>query len=279
MRTRKPADPLDQLIGRNIRFHRKSGRRSLTEVGQKLGVTYQQIQKYENGTNRVPGSRLVHIARILDVPVEALLGEDADHMGKKAPDGPCARQAARLTRAIAGCTAVKFDCRAGRRAGARSRKSWPRPGSPVRRRRPRVCGTGSGFAVNALRSDVPSHVVQRWLGHASLRATTIYGNVIGPEERAFAKRDVVWFKQTVTAYEHVLNRRKGKNRYHSYLSPNINNFSSSSPLSRLGLSLPSGPRSNIPYRPANVLTRSMSPDANAPTICTSILDNCTEFLL
>jgi transcriptional regulator with XRE-family HTH domain len=77
MRTTKPADPLDQLIGRNIRFHRKKRRLSLIEVGRKLGVTYQQVQKYENGTNRVVGSRLIHIARVLDVPVDALLGDQA----------------------------------------------------------------------------------------------------------------------------------------------------------------------------------------------------------
>ena len=37
---------------------------------------------------------------------------------------------------------------------------------------------------------VPPHLVQRWLGHASLRTTAIYGEVMGPEEIAFAKR--VW---------------------------------------------------------------------------------------
>jgi integrase len=35
---------------------------------------------------------------------------------------------------------------------------------------------------------LPPHLVQRWLGHASLRTTSIYGDVIGPEERAFAAR-------------------------------------------------------------------------------------------
>ena len=44
------------------------------------------------------------------------------------------------------------------------------------------------FGVNAFQSNVPPHLVQRWLGHASLRTTAIYGNVIGPEERAIAER-------------------------------------------------------------------------------------------
>jgi integrase len=49
-------------------------------------------------------------------------------------------------------------------------------------------GLRHGFGVNAFQSNVPPHLVQRWLGHASLRTTSIYGDVIGPEERAFAER-------------------------------------------------------------------------------------------
>jgi integrase/recombinase XerD len=49
-------------------------------------------------------------------------------------------------------------------------------------------GLRHSFGVTAFQSNVPAHLVQRWLGHASLRTTTIYGDVIGPEERAFAER-------------------------------------------------------------------------------------------
>jgi integrase/recombinase XerD len=49
-------------------------------------------------------------------------------------------------------------------------------------------GLRHGFGVHAFQSLVPPHLVQRWLGHASLRTTSIYGDVIGPEERAFAAR-------------------------------------------------------------------------------------------
>jgi integrase/recombinase XerD len=49
-------------------------------------------------------------------------------------------------------------------------------------------GLRHGFGVNAFQSLVPPHLVQRWLGHASLRTTAIYAEVIGPEERAFATR-------------------------------------------------------------------------------------------
>jgi integrase/recombinase XerD len=49
-------------------------------------------------------------------------------------------------------------------------------------------GLRHGFGVNAFQSYVPPHLVQRWMGHASLRTTTIYADVTGPDERAFAKR-------------------------------------------------------------------------------------------
>jgi integrase/recombinase XerD len=44
------------------------------------------------------------------------------------------------------------------------------------------------FGVGAFQANVPPHLVQRWLGHASLRTTAIYGEVIGNEDRAFAAR-------------------------------------------------------------------------------------------
>jgi integrase/recombinase XerD len=53
-------------------------------------------------------------------------------------------------------------------------------------------GLRHSFGVNAFQSNVPPHLVQRSLGHASLRTTAIYGNVIGAEERAFAAR--MWRK-------------------------------------------------------------------------------------
>jgi integrase/recombinase XerD len=49
-------------------------------------------------------------------------------------------------------------------------------------------GLRHGFGVNAFQSNVPPHLVQRWLGHASLRTTGIYADVIGPDERGFAAR-------------------------------------------------------------------------------------------
>jgi integrase/recombinase XerD len=49
-------------------------------------------------------------------------------------------------------------------------------------------GLRHGFGVRAFQSNVPPHLVQRWLGHASLRTTGIYGDVVGPDERKIAER-------------------------------------------------------------------------------------------
>src|ERR1043166_7004542 len=49
-------------------------------------------------------------------------------------------------------------------------------------------GLRHAFGVNAFEAKVPPHLVQRWLGHASLRTTAIYGDVIGREERLIAAR-------------------------------------------------------------------------------------------
>jgi integrase len=49
-------------------------------------------------------------------------------------------------------------------------------------------GLRHGFGVRAFQSNVPPHLVQRWLGHASIATTAIYADVVGPDERAFAAR-------------------------------------------------------------------------------------------
>src|ERR1043166_4072821 len=78
MRTKKPPDPLDRLIGRNVRFFRIEGGLSQTELAEHIGVTFQQLQKYENAANRIPASRLIQIARVLNVPVPILWTDHAD---------------------------------------------------------------------------------------------------------------------------------------------------------------------------------------------------------
>jgi transcriptional regulator with XRE-family HTH domain len=64
-------DAVDMLVGCNIRTLRQDRGMSQTELARKIGVTFQQVQKYENGTNRVGSGRLFKIASILNVPITA----------------------------------------------------------------------------------------------------------------------------------------------------------------------------------------------------------------
>lgn len=62
-------DPIDRHVGTRIRGRRIGLRISQTKLGQSIGVTFQQIQKYESGTNRVGASNLFKIAKALGVEV------------------------------------------------------------------------------------------------------------------------------------------------------------------------------------------------------------------
>ncbi|NHO31525.1 helix-turn-helix domain-containing protein [Acetobacter fallax] len=60
---------LDVHVGARIRLRRTMLGMSQEKLGEAIGLTFQQIQKYERGTNRVSASRLYDIARVLDVPI------------------------------------------------------------------------------------------------------------------------------------------------------------------------------------------------------------------
>jgi len=62
----------DLLVGQKIRTYRTILGLSQTELAQRLGLTFQQVQRYEKGINRVGAGRLYDLADILDVPVQAL---------------------------------------------------------------------------------------------------------------------------------------------------------------------------------------------------------------
>jgi transcriptional regulator with XRE-family HTH domain len=66
---RKPASDMDKIVGRNIKVYRLVKGLSQTELAESLGVTFQQVQKYEKGTNRVGSGRLYQISTVLDVPL------------------------------------------------------------------------------------------------------------------------------------------------------------------------------------------------------------------
>jgi len=74
----KRAAEQDRLVGERIKVLRKSKGISQTALGSALGVTFQQIQKYENGANRVGAGRLSDIARVLGASVSLFFGEGDD---------------------------------------------------------------------------------------------------------------------------------------------------------------------------------------------------------
>jgi len=66
---REAPDPIDRHVGQRVRARRLGLRLSQTRLGAMIGVTFQQIQKYENGTNRIGASNLYRIANALGVDV------------------------------------------------------------------------------------------------------------------------------------------------------------------------------------------------------------------
>lgn len=74
--------PLDSLIGQRIRARRLEMHISQAELGEKLGVSFQQIQKYEKGVNRVGASRLQQICAMMETTVSYFM---EDGTGKTVP--------------------------------------------------------------------------------------------------------------------------------------------------------------------------------------------------
>ncbi|WP_311276556.1 helix-turn-helix transcriptional regulator [Methylobacterium sp. WCS2018Hpa-22] len=73
--TVKSTTDVDRTVGLRIATLRKAKGLSQTDLGQHVGVTFQQIQKYEKGANRVSSGRLQQIAQFLEVPMSTLFGD------------------------------------------------------------------------------------------------------------------------------------------------------------------------------------------------------------
>ena len=68
-------DSIDVAVGARIRRRRTRIRMSRSRLAKALGVTFAQVQKYENGSNRIAASTLVRIAELLETSVAAIVGE------------------------------------------------------------------------------------------------------------------------------------------------------------------------------------------------------------
>lgn len=82
--TKKVPNPIDKHVGSRVRMRRMMLSMSQEKLGDALGLTFQQVQKYEKGTNRIGASRLQAIANILQVPVSFFF-EGAPHMPGQLP--------------------------------------------------------------------------------------------------------------------------------------------------------------------------------------------------
>ncbi|AKK20232.1 helix-turn-helix transcriptional regulator [Candidatus Liberibacter africanus] len=71
---KKHPNPVDISVGKRIRLRRMVLGMSQGKLGDSLGITFQQVQKYEKGVNRVCASRLLHISEVLKSPVTFFLG-------------------------------------------------------------------------------------------------------------------------------------------------------------------------------------------------------------
>jgi transcriptional regulator with XRE-family HTH domain len=83
--TTKAPNPVDKYVGSRVRMRRIMLGMSQEKLGEALGLTFQQVQKYEKGTNRVGASRLQQISEILQVPVSFLF--DGGPTGAQSAEG------------------------------------------------------------------------------------------------------------------------------------------------------------------------------------------------
>ena len=104
-------NPVDIHVGSRVRLRRTLLGMSQEKLGEALGLTFQQVQKYERGTNRISSSRLYHLGMILDVSIAYFfddmpalvknarpgMGESAQHVFK--PDPLARRETLELVRA------------------------------------------------------------------------------------------------------------------------------------------------------------------------------------
>jgi len=107
---KKKPNQIDVLVGRNVRLYRLHAKLSQTALGERIGVTFQQVQKYERGSNRVGASRLTQIATALGVPITAFFEGIKHNPTTEAVEMPldllADAQALKLAKAFAGISDV-----------------------------------------------------------------------------------------------------------------------------------------------------------------------------
>jgi transcriptional regulator with XRE-family HTH domain len=77
----KAVTPIDALVGVRLRARRQELQISQQELGRRLGITFQQVQKYETGSNRMSAGRLNDISAALEVPISYFFGGNEEEAG------------------------------------------------------------------------------------------------------------------------------------------------------------------------------------------------------
>ena len=90
--------PIDAHVGERVLARRKLLGMSQTDLGDAIGLSYQQVQKYENAMNRISSSRLYELSRVLDVPVEYFYEDMPPKVAARSPAKRRSRPSARAAR-------------------------------------------------------------------------------------------------------------------------------------------------------------------------------------
>ena len=90
----------DVHIGRRLRERRIALGNSQAELAEKLGISFQQVQKYESGANRISGSRLWDISNVLETPVSFFFDGLEGGVDMNGSESPLDRQTLELARAV-----------------------------------------------------------------------------------------------------------------------------------------------------------------------------------
>lgn len=99
--TKKSPDRRDIEVGRRVRSFRLQRGMSQERLADQLGITFQQVQKYETGTNRIGAGRLQRISEILNVPIADLYATQKRRAGGEALEFFDTAASLRLVRAYA----------------------------------------------------------------------------------------------------------------------------------------------------------------------------------
>ena len=107
--SKKPGE-MDQYIGRRLRLWRRTMGVDAYALAERIGITYQQLQKYEKGMNRISATRLYRIACELNVPIDYFYGEISTQPQSAQPLEPGMNASAELALLINGSGANLLKC-------------------------------------------------------------------------------------------------------------------------------------------------------------------------